>query len=45
MKRVGYSPYARTYKYICLQNQLAHQNNKKRVCASVGSNLSLKGKT
>ena len=41
MKPVPYSPFNRTYKYICLQNQLAHHQNKRKVRGLVDSNLSL----
>jgi hypothetical protein len=39
MKSVPYSPFNRTYKYLCLQNQLAHNRNKKSVKGLVDSNL------
>jgi hypothetical protein len=39
MKPVPYSPFNRTYKYLCLQNQLAHNRNKKTVKGLVDSNL------
>lgn len=39
MKQVPYSPFNRTYKYLCLQNQLAHNRNKKSVKGLVDSNL------
>ena len=41
MKAVPYSPFNRTYKYMCLQNQLAHSKNKKQVRGLVDSNLSI----
>ena len=41
MKAVPYSPFNRTYKYMCLQNQLAHSKNKKQVKGLVDSNLSI----
>lgn len=39
MKSVPYSPFNRTYKYMCLQNQLAHNKNKKSVKGLVDSNI------
>jgi hypothetical protein len=39
MKSVPYSPFNRTYKYLCLQNQLAHNRNKKSVKGLVDSNF------
>ena len=45
MKSVPYSPFNRTYKYICLQNKLAHSKNKRKVSSSVGSNLSFLNST
>lgn len=39
MKQVPYSPFNRSYKYICLQNQLAHNKNKKSVKGLTDSNL------
>jgi hypothetical protein len=39
MKPVPYSPFNRTYKYLCLQNQLAHNRNKKSIKGLVDSNL------
>ena len=44
MKAVPYSPFNRTYKYLCLQNQLAHNKNKNKVRGLVDSNLSLNKK-
>lgn len=41
MKAVPYSPFSKTYKYVCLQNQLAHTKNKKNVKGLVDSNLNL----
>jgi len=41
MKQVPYSPFNRSYKYMCLQNQLAHNKNKKSVKGLVDSNLSV----
>lgn len=41
MKQVPYSPFNRSYKYMCLQNQLAHNKNKKSVKGLVDSNLNL----
>jgi hypothetical protein len=41
MKPVPYSPFNRTYKYTCLQNQLAHNKNKKGVKGLVDSNIHL----
>lgn len=40
MKR-NYSPYNRTFKFICLQNQLAHIKNKSSVKSLGKSNISL----
>ena len=37
----AYSPYNRTYKYICLQNQLSHIKNKATVRSKGQSNISL----
>lgn len=37
----NYSPYNRTYKFICLQNQLAHIKNKHSVKSLGCSNLSI----
>ena len=37
----SYSPFSRTYKYICLQNQLAHIKNKSSVKSLGKSNLSI----
>ncbi len=31
MKAVPYSPFNKTYKYLCLQHGLAHSKNKKDV--------------
>lgn len=39
MKPLPYSPFNRTYKYQCLQNQLAHNKNKKSVKGLVNSNI------
>lgn len=36
-----YSPYNRTYKYICLQNQLAHLKNKASAKSLGISNISI----
>lgn len=41
MKSVPYSPFNRTYKYLCLQNQLAHNKNKGKVKGLVDSNLTV----
>lgn len=41
MKAVPYSPFNRTYKYMCLQNQLYHNKNKKSVKGLVDSNLKI----
>ena len=41
MKSISYSPFNRTYKYLCLQNQLAHVKNKKQVKGLVDSNLTV----
>ena len=35
----NYNPYNRTYKFICLQNQLAHIKNKNSVKSLGKSNL------
>lgn len=40
MKTV-YSPYNRTYKFICLQNQIAHNKNKTSVKSLTKTNISL----
>ena len=45
MKSVPYSPFNRTFKYICLQNKLAHSKNKRKVSSSVGSNVSFLNST
>jgi hypothetical protein len=37
----SYSPYNRTFKFICLQNQLAHIKNKSSVKSLGKSNISL----
>lgn len=37
----NYSPYNRTYKYICLQNQLAHLKNKASAKSLGISNISI----
>lgn len=37
----NYSPYNRTFKFICLQNQLAHIKNKSSVRSLGKSNLSI----
>lgn len=39
MKTV-YSPYNRTYKFICLQNQIAHNKNKTSVKSLTKTNIS-----
>ncbi len=39
--RNNYSPYNRTYKYICLQNQMAHIKNKNNVTSLGKSNISI----
>ncbi len=36
-----YSPYNKTYKFICLQNQVAHIRNKASVKSRGDSNISL----
>lgn len=36
----SYSPYNRTYKFICLQNQLAHLKNKSSVKSLTKTNVS-----
>ena len=41
MKAIHYSPFNRTYKYMCLQNQLAHTKNKNQIRGLVDSNLTL----
>lgn len=41
MKPVPYSPFNRTYKFMCLQNQLAHHKNKQQVKGLVDHNLAL----
>ena len=41
MRSIQYSPFNRTYKYMCLQNQLAHTKNKSRVKGLVDSNLTV----
>lgn len=45
MKSVPYSPFNKTYKYICVQNQVAHSKNKRKVSSSVGSNISFANST
>ena len=45
MKAVPYSPYNKTYKYICLQNQVAHSKNKRNVSSSIRSNVSFLNST
>lgn len=40
MKLVPYSPYNRSYQFICIQNQLAHAKNKSKVVSTVDSNIS-----
>ena len=37
----NYSPFSRTYKFICLQNQLAHIKNRSNVKSTKQSNISL----
>ncbi len=39
--KTNYSPYNRTYKYICLQNQLAHLKNKASAKSLGISNISI----
>lgn len=39
--KTNYSPYNRTYKYICLQNQLAHIKNKVSAKSLGISNISI----
>jgi hypothetical protein len=39
--KTNYSPYSRTYKFICLQNQLAHIKNKNNVHSQGKSNISI----
>ena len=41
MKKVPYSPYNRSYKYMSLQNQLAHVKNLQGTFGLVNSNLSI----
>lgn len=41
MRMVPYSPFNKTYKYICLQNQLAHNKNKKEQKGLVDSNINV----
>lgn len=36
----SYSPYNRSYKFICLQNQLAHVKNKSQVKSQTKTNVS-----
>jgi hypothetical protein len=36
-----YDPYSRTYKIICLQNQIAHVRNKNTVKSLTKSNISI----
>lgn len=42
MKVIPYSPFNRTYTYMCFQNQLAHKKNKSAVKGLVNSNLNVK---
>lgn len=35
----NYSPYNKTYKFICFQNQAYHEANKERVKPMVRTNL------
>lgn len=37
----AYNPYNRTFKYICLQNQLAHNKNKSNVKSLTKTNISV----
>lgn len=37
----NYSPFSRTYKFICLQNQLAHIKNRNSVQSTKKSNISI----
>ncbi len=39
--KTTYSPYSRTYKYICLQNQLSHIKNKASAKSLGISNISI----
>lgn len=39
MKSVPYSPFNRTYAYLCYQNQVAHNKNKQSVKGMTDSNL------
>ena len=41
MKAVPYSPFNRSYKYMCLQNQLAHNKNKKNARGLTDSNVNV----
>jgi len=41
MKSVPYSPFNKTYKYLCLQHQLAHNKNKKAVKGLTDSNIEI----
>lgn len=41
MRPVPYSPFNRSYKYMCLQNQLAHNRNKSKVKGLTDTNISL----
>ena len=38
--KTSYSPYNKTYHYICLQNQLAHIKNKSSVKSLTKTNIS-----
>jgi len=38
----NYSPYNRTFKFICLQNQIAHIKNRSAVKSQGKSNITLK---
>lgn len=39
MKSVPYSPFNRSYAYICYQNQVAHSKNKKIVKGLTDTNI------
>ncbi len=41
----SYSPYKRSYKFICLQNQLAHIKNKSSVKSLTKTNVSFNSTT
>ena len=43
-KSLSYSPFNRTYKFMFLQNQRAHSNNKRYVKSQTKSNLRLSKK-